>query len=161
MATEYAFVRRMPPWERIRRIQLLVTPYTRGRIHARLVYHPVPSEPIARTPTEITEAKGKIALSVGIDVSTAGDHIVIPGVTNMRIHLCGILIIARGEVIITLKSGNTRLSGPMLLGAFNQPRGFSFSFGDYPVVCGKYENFIINLSTDIAVQGLCSYFIDY
>lgn len=52
-----------------------------------------------------------------IDISTLGDATIVPAVTGRRIKVCAYVVIAKGTVDLTWKSGTTALSGPLPLAA--------------------------------------------
>lgn len=92
-----------------------------------------------------------------IDISTSGDHTVIPAVTARKIIVSTIVFTVGGEVNVTLKAGGGAISGPMDFGGSNEPRGIVINMGDHGIEIGEGVAFKINLSASKQVSGFVVY----
>lgn len=100
----------------------------------------------------------KIFASAAFHKNSSGDNIIITGTAGTQIKVCFIMFTVAAEVNVKLISGSTDLSGVMDFGGTDEPRGMVAPHGPAPLVCGVAENFIINLSGAVYIDGYCTYY---
>lgn len=92
---------------------------------------------------------------IPVSFSSSGNNIVVPGTANKRIQIHRLWIMFGGNVDIVFKSGSTSLSGTL-----SMVTGGTFTLdisGEPWFPCGIGEDFIINLSDSISVNGMVYY----
>lgn len=97
------------------------------------------------------------SVEVAVDLSTAGDNIIVAGVAGKTIRVFKLFLVLGGDTLLTFKDGPTEFDGPLTMttgGAivFDEPRPprhwFKTSDGN---------DFIINLSTPVQLSGRVYY----
>ncbi len=103
-------------------------------------------------------------LGAPISVSTAGNHLIIPGVANKSIRIVS-LFFTVGSVVppativgITLFDGDVAISGPMLFSGGSGPRGIVIPFPYSPLGLHVGNSFLLHTSVDVPVAGMACYF---
>lgn len=100
----------------------------------------------------------KIYASAAFHKNASGDNIIITGTAGTKIKVVFIMFTVAADVNVTFFSGGTELSGVMDFGGTDEPRGMVASHGPAPLVCGVAEDFIINLSGAVYIDGYCTYY---
>lgn len=100
----------------------------------------------------------KIFASAPIDHAASGPNIIITGSPGTKIKVVFIMFTVFAEVDVTFMSNTTPLSGEMDFGATNEPMGMVAPMGIGPLVCGTEEDFIIDLSAAVHIDGYCTYY---
>lgn len=97
------------------------------------------------------------SVEVAVDVSGAGDHIIVAGVVGKTIRVFKLFLVLGGDTMLTFKDGATEFDGPLSMLAsgaivFDEPRPprhwFKTSDGN---------DFIINLSNAVQLSGRVYY----
>jgi len=105
------------------------------------------------------------ALYKAINIATAANHKIIPGVSQKRIKIVSIFFTAAGEVNIIFYDGlllkpelYVPITGPMDFGGVSEPHGIVIPFPYVPLELTDGNDFIINLSAAVQVSGTVCYF---
>lgn len=100
--------------------------------------------------------------TIKIDVSDAGDNIVIPGVANKKIRVLSYLVTSMGQGYFVWKSGSTPISGNVYLSAFGNitmHMGDLWPAGGLPVLESKIgEDIVMTLSASASIGGHLTYY---
>jgi len=100
----------------------------------------------------------KIFASAAFHKNSSGDNIIITGSAGTQIKVCFIMFTVAADVNVKFISGTTDLTGVMDFGGTDEPRGMVAPHGPAPLVCGVAEDFIINLSGAVYIDGYCTYY---
>lgn len=102
--------------------------------------------------------------SAAINISSAGTHTIIPGVSGKSIRIISIAFTV-GELTapdtvaeITFLDGDWAISGPMQFSGDSQPRGIVIPFPYSPLGLSDGDSFIISVDVDVQVSGMVCYF---
>jgi len=93
-----------------------------------------------------------------VDLSTSGNHIIIPGDPVSRIKVVSLFFTVAADVNIILFDGGVPMSGPMDFGGTGLPRGIAIPFPFTPLELTKGSALVINLSAGVQVSGTVCYF---
>jgi len=107
-----------------------------------------------------TDDKSQTVLNVIINTSGAGAHSIVTPPSGKKIKITNIMFTVSGDVDITFYSNTTAISGTMLFGGTDEPRGMVHHFGDFPLETGSGEVFYILTSTAAEVKGYMTYFTE-
>lgn len=100
----------------------------------------------------------KIYASAAIDHGASGANIIITGSAGTKIKVVFIMFTVFAEVDVTFMSNSTPLSGEMDFGGTDEPRGMVAPMGIGPLVCETAEDFVIDLSGAVHIDGYCTYY---
>ena len=100
----------------------------------------------------------KIFASAAIDHGASGANVIITGSAGTKIKVVFIMFTVFAEVDVTFMSNSTPLSGEMDFGGTDEPRGMVAPMGIGPLVCETAEDFVIDLSGAIHIDGYCTYY---
>ena len=100
----------------------------------------------------------KIFASAAFHKNTSGNNVIITGSAGTQIKVCFIMFTVAAEVNVKFIAGTTDLSGVMDFGGTDEPRGMVAPHGPAPLVCGVADDFIINLSGAVYIDGYCTYY---
>ncbi len=92
------------------------------------------------------------AQQAAVDVSAAGDNIVIPGVAGKRTRVHGLDLFLAGAATVQLKSAATLLTGVMTMTAWAKPLSDVTYFSG-----GPGEDLIITLGAAVRCAGVIWY----
>ena len=96
-------------------------------------------------------------LELPVDTASAGDNIVIPGAAGTTILVYSLFFVMGGNADVTIKSDTTALTGAM---AMLQYGSVVLDYNRRPWFhCGDGEDFIINLSAGVSIDGRVYYTI--
>lgn len=85
-----------------------------------------------------------------LNISFAGDSVVIPGIMGQRIKVLQFFLVVANATNLTYKSGSTAISGPL---EFSANASQVQDFIQLPLTCNVGDNFVINNSTGVVVGG--------
>jgi len=107
-----------------------------------------------------TVGSGHTVLNKVINVSGAGPHEIIAAVAGKKIKITNIMFTVSGDVDVIFYSDATPISGTLLFGGADEPRGMVHHFGDHPLETVAGKPFKIGGSAGIDIDGYVTYFTE-
>lgn len=92
-----------------------------------------------------------------INFSTVGGFAVISGTAGKKILIYSLAFTVGGATEVTLKDGDTNISGPMDFGDTSEPRGVVVPLTILPIELGSGNSFVISISSSVQVSGMVIY----
>jgi hypothetical protein len=90
-----------------------------------------------------------------LDVQTAGDTIIIPGVPGTSIRIYKFVLTVGGAVVITLKEGQRENSGGLRVA--NNGNVVLMFESDVPLECPAGQPLVLNLTVAVRLTGFVEY----
>ena len=107
-----------------------------------------------------TARETKTVTSAIIQLTAAGDNIIVAGVAGQKIKLTSLMFTVKGETNITFKDGAVGITGPMDFGGDGEPSGMVSNHGFLPYELTEEQSFVIHLSVNAVVSGYVTGYIE-
>lgn len=122
--------------------------YDDGELRQAIAYAEVLS--LANGGTGVVNSSVPKSAVIATDGTTGDKTIITSSNTGKQIYISSLYFMANSQALVTLKSGGTNISGQMNIISF--PADFV-----KPLILGINQNFVINLGTAIAINGIAIY----
>ncbi len=106
------------------------------------------------------EGTSQTVLNAVINISGAGPHTIVTPPSGKKIKITNIMFTVSGDVDVIFYSDTTAISGVMLFGGTDEPRGMVHHFGDFPLETVADKPFKIGGSASIDIDGYVTYFTE-